>query len=38
MSAAALEYSSRPEMDPAHQFSTFLGVLERAAGKTAAAT
>jgi glycosyltransferase involved in cell wall biosynthesis len=37
MAAAALDYSRRPEMDPAHQFSTFLGVLERAAARTAAA-
>jgi glycosyltransferase involved in cell wall biosynthesis len=37
LSAAALAYSKRPEMDPRHQFSTFLGVLERAAGRVALA-
>jgi hypothetical protein len=37
MAAAALDYSRRPEMDPAQQFSIFLGVLERAAATTAAA-
>jgi glycosyltransferase involved in cell wall biosynthesis len=37
MSAAALAYSMRPQMDPRHQFSTFLGVLERAARRTAEA-
>jgi glycosyltransferase involved in cell wall biosynthesis len=37
MSAAALKYSKRRELNPAHQFSTFLGVLERATARTAAA-
>jgi glycosyltransferase involved in cell wall biosynthesis len=37
MSAAALKYSKRRELNPAHQFSTFLGVLERATARTEAA-
>jgi glycosyltransferase involved in cell wall biosynthesis len=31
VSAAAISYSTRPELDPDHQFATFLAVLERAA-------
>ena len=34
LSEAALNYSTRPELDPDHQFSTFLEVLSRAAAGT----
>jgi glycosyltransferase involved in cell wall biosynthesis len=37
LSAAALEYSKRPALDPNHQFATFLDVLKRAAARTDAA-
>ena len=31
LSAAALAYSRRPQLDPEHQFETFLDVLQQAA-------
>ena len=37
LSAAALAYSGRPQLDPQHQFATFLDVLNRAAARTSAA-
>ena len=33
LSAAAMKFSERPQLDPKNQFATFLGVLDQAASR-----